>query len=371
MNFYRPRTEEEFPLGLYFQQKTKSVVKNYFQSHDYPCDLKDLEKFCNSKGATQIHSSTQQSSYTVSTNLVWEFSYDLYFYLVATSWFTQKKIKEPTRTKNYLRESFHDDGDERRTNVTIMSNAPNDEFQKTLDDLKQTFSEPKGKPNQISLVVRANHGYDTIPFDLPKNEINLPLNYGNDFVGVHKKIIRELEKPNGKGLVLLHGQPGTGKTYYLKYLASLVENKEVLFIPPYLADMITSPDMMPFLVDMKNSILFIEDAEKVISDRVSGNSVGVSNILNLTDGILSDILNIQIVATFNMDIGKIDEALLRKGRLIAQHEFNELNVEQSNYLLKDLKTDYITEEPMCLTDIYNVLDVEYKTKKKETKIGFG
>jgi hypothetical protein len=372
MNFYRPTTAEDFPLGLYFQNKTKTPVKNYFQSHDYPCDVKDLEKFCIDRGANQIHSATQQSSYTVSTNLIWEFHLDsLYYCLVATSWFTRKKIKEPTRTKNYLRENFFDDGEEKRTNVTLMTNAPDDVFNQLMGDLKDLFTEPKGKPNQISLVVQGTHGYDTVPFDLPKNEINLPTNYGEDFVKVHERVITELERPNGKGLVLLHGTPGTGKTYYLKHLASLIKNKEVLFIPPYLADMITSPDMMPFLVEMKDSILFIEDAEKVISDRVSGNSVGVSNILNLTDGILSDILNIQIVATFNMDIGKIDEALLRKGRLIAQHEFKELDVEQSNKLLKELKSDYITEEPMTLTQIYNVKEEEFKTKKKDTKIGFG
>src|SRR6056300_1746918 len=111
MNFYRTVTAEDFPLGIYFENKTKTPVKNYFQSHDYPCDVKDLEKFCLDKGGNQIHSSTQQSSYTVSTNLVWEFHLDsLYYCLVATSWFTRKKIKELTRTKNYLRESFFDDG---------------------------------------------------------------------------------------------------------------------------------------------------------------------------------------------------------------------------------------------------------------------
>ena len=66
----------------------------------------------------------------------------------------------------------------------------------------------------------------------------------------------------------------------------------------------------------KNSVLVIEDAERVISDRQGhGSSAGVSNILNLTDGILGDCLNIQIIATFNMARERIDSALLRKGRL--------------------------------------------------------
>ena len=63
-----------------------------------------------------------------------------------------------------------------------------------------------------------------------------------------------------------------------------------------------------------SKILIIEDAERVISDRESnGSPAGVSNILNLTDGILGDCLNIQVIATFNMKREKIDQALLRKG----------------------------------------------------------
>jgi ATP-dependent 26S proteasome regulatory subunit len=207
-------------------------------------------------------------------------------------------------------------------------------------------------------------------FDLPKQTIDIELNYGKDFVPIHKKIIENLNKQKSKGLVLLHGEPGTGKTHYLKYIASKVKNKRVLFIPPFLAEFITSPQMTPFLIDNANSVLFIEDAERVITDRTENGSTGVSNILNITDGILSDILNIQIVATFNMDKKKIDSALLRKGRLIAEHKFEALSVDDSNRLLKELGSDYVTKEPMTLTEIYNQKEEHYVTEEKRTVIGF-
>ena len=128
--------------------------------------------------------------------------------------------------------------------------------------------------------------------------------------------------------------------------------------------------MTPFLIQNSNSILFIEDAEKVITDRNTNGSIGVSNILNLTDGILSDILNIQIVATFNMDKKKIDEALLRKGRLIAEHKFGKLTATESNGLAKHLGIkDFITSEPMTLTEIYNIEEEMFREEKK-SKIGF-
>jgi ATP-dependent 26S proteasome regulatory subunit len=199
--------------------------------------------------------------------------------------------------------------------------------------------------------------------------LDIKLNYGTGFVPIHTKLITELNKEKGKGLVLLHGVPGTGKTHYLKYLASKIQNKRVLFIPPYLADFITSPEMTPFLIQNSDSVLFIEDAERVITDRNISSSTGVSNILNLTDGILSDILNIQIVATFNMDKRKIDTALLRKGRLIAEHKFDALPKDDAQNLLNHLGFSHTAKGPMTLTEIYNINDAEYKSEEDQ-RIGF-
>ena len=62
----------------------------------------------------------------------------------------------------------------------------------------------------------------------------------------------------------------------------------------------------------------------------------------------------QIIATFNCDLTAVDSALLRKGRLIANYEFDKLDIESSK-LLSD-KLGYGTEaitEPMTLAEIYN------------------
>jgi ATP-dependent 26S proteasome regulatory subunit len=73
----------------------------------------------------------------------------------------------------------------------------------------------------------------------------------------------------------------------------------------------------------------------------------------MTDGLLSDCLNISIVATFNVDIKNIDEALLRKGRLLTQYKFDKLSTEKSKKLLKKLGHSEIeVKEPMTLADIY-------------------
>ena len=237
-----------------------------------------------------------------------------------------------------------------------------------LDSLKKF--QTKKKKASIQLVKSEMGHLDTEDYDLMVPPIDLELNYGKDFKKIHKVIIDRLNKTNDKGIILLHGDPGTGKTSYIKYLTSLIKDKDILFIPPSMAEMLSEPTIIPFLMDHKNSILIIEDAERVISDREgNGSPAGVSNILNLTDGILGDCLNIQVIATFNMKREKIDQALLRKGRLIAEHKFNKLSVDESNNLLKHLEKDHEVSESMSLADIYNI-DVELIRTANKSKIGF-
>jgi hypothetical protein len=254
--------------------------------------------------------------------------------------------------------------------LDIIYNILNGSLGSQLDLNKiKEHEKPKKKAN-IQLVKSEMGHLDTEEYDLFVPPMDLEMNYGTDFLRAHNVIVEKLNETNGKGIILLHGDPGTGKTSYIKLLTSLIKDKDILFIPPSMAEMLSEPSIIPFLMDHKNSILIIEDAERVISDREgNGSPAGVSNILNLTDGILGDCLSIQIVATFNMKREKIDQALLRKGRLIVEHKFGKLSPEESNRLLKHLEKDHIVEESMCLADIYNI-DVELIKTSNKSKIGF-
>jgi SpoVK/Ycf46/Vps4 family AAA+-type ATPase len=234
----------------------------------------------------------------------------------------------------------------------------------------QNFQRVK-KKSSINLIKSEMGHLDTEEYDLIVPDMDLELNYGSEFIKVHDVIIDRLNKNNDKGIILLHGEPGTGKTSYIKYLTKLIKDKDILFIPPSMAEMLSEPSIIPFLMDQRNTVLIIEDAERVISDREgNGSPAGVSNILNLTDGILADCLNIQVIATFNMKRERIDQALLRKGRLIAEHKFEKLSTEETNKLLKHLGKSQEVNEAMSLADIYNI-DVELfkSTNKNTSKIG--
>ena len=359
---YKPIDFDDFPIGMYMINKTGRSASAYFRiSDEFQVKQEDTLTLVEKLGFVEIFNKSLFMQSGHFENKIYEKVYKNGIILLMVDSIAVKWASSVSK-------SYRAD---RGINVSLCSNASPKDFNQITSQFTPLAKRRREKENNIALVIQTNRGYDTTSFELPKQKLDIELGYGKSFKPIHEKIIHKLNEPKSKGLVLLHGTPGTGKTHYLKYLASKIKNKRVLFIPPFLADFITSPEMTPFLIQNAGSVLFIEDAEKVITDRNTGGGNGVSNILNITDGILSDILNIQIVATFNMDKKKIDEALLRKGRLIAEHKFDALPTEDSQALIDHLGFDYKTDKPMTLTEIYNLSEVEYKSEDKgRTTIGF-
>jgi hypothetical protein len=358
---YRLSDSDDFPFGTYIQNQTGRIISKHFRMDDeYQIKQEDMLSMLDDMGYTRIFDRSYYGGRNFSSSYVYEKRVGDSITLVNVSNVINKWIK---KAKKSFMNSIGID-------VQIYSNDNSELYDEFIAKVIKLGKRRKHESNNIGLVIQTSRGYSTTSFELPKQKLDIELNYGRGFKPVHDKIINTLNQKNGKGLVLLHGTPGTGKTHYLKHIASKIKDKRVLFIPPFLADFITSPEMTPFLIENSNSVLFIEDAERVITDRQTGGANGVSNILNITDGILSDILNIQIVATFNMDKAKIDSALLRKGRLIAEHKFDALGVEDANNLLKHLGKEANTTKPMTLTEIYNVEEAEYKSEDKYSPIGF-
>jgi len=193
---------------------------------------------------------------------------------------------------------------------------------------------------------------------------DLDINYGYGFEKFHTQLMKRFNSSK-KGLVLFHGQPGTGKTYYIRHLLrKMMSNKKVvIYMPPNMVDHLVEPAFMTFLsgeIQRWSSsgffcVLLIEDAEPLLAKRQEGVRIqGVTNLLNMTDGLLNDMLNLQIICTFNVDLRKLDSALLRPGRLIARKEFKALSEIDANVLGKRLGIDHHFKGKATLGEIYSL-----------------
>ena len=200
------------------------------------------------------------------------------------------------------------------------------------------------------------------------NAIDIHELYNDDFIEIDA-IITEYMQKQESGMVLLHGEPGTGKTTYIKHLICKYQNKQFIFIQNDFVKDLLKPSFISFLLQNKNAILIIEDAEKVVVSRAnSSDDSVVSTILQLTDGLFSDFLNIKIICTFNTNIDHIDKALLRKGRMIAKYNFTPLSADKTAALAKKLGHEDVRGS-LTLADIFG-LDKRGFDKAAKRAIGF-
>lgn len=247
---------------------------------------------------------------------------------------------------------------------------PEADYKKLSDIFKESLIK-KAFSLSIGMVSYDNGHFFVRDFDI-KDKLNelseLDLHYGEGFNSFHNELLDRLVQ-HKKGLTLFHGDAGTGKSTYIRYLIRTIkemdQDNDILYYPPTMVASITEPTFIDFIANWAKSVkgnkyLLIEDAEPLLESRENVRNISVTNLLNATDGLLSDILGIQIIATFNTDLNDIDSALLRPERLQARKNFKKLKKENAIELAKKIGMDEssITED-MTLAEIYSM--------KKDTK----
>ncbi len=237
--------------------------------------------------------------------------------------------------------------------------------QSVLEWLPQ--QEKQSKTASIDLVA-FDHNYYTINSKIKKTIVDFDTHYNDDIKDMYKDLLSFLNERES-GLAVLHGCAGSGKSFFIKNMISSMD-KQFILVTNTIAAHMAEPEFVAFMMENKDSIFILEDCEQILMNREENRFGGaISNILNMSDGLMSDIFNIKFICTFNTDIKNIDEALLRPGRCFVNYEFKPLSAEKSSKLLKSLGHEIDKPREMTLAEIYNYKEGEiHKTVSR--KIGF-
>ena len=253
----------------------------------------------------------------------------------------------------------------------LYSHKSEGAMRELLSLIKESYKEPEKEPNNLYLVAQDQSGFHLNKYHIkPPKSFDVTKQYNDDFEQADKLITEFIEDKSRSGLIILHGEKGTGKTTYIRNIINKHPESKFVFVPSNMIRLLGEPAFGNFLMSLKNDIVILEDCEDVIRTRKSmmSSSSAVSLLLNMGDGLLSDDLELKFICTFNENIQNIDDALLRKGRLACKYEFKELNAEKANALLAEIYGDRdpvpTTDKPMTLADIYNYDDEEYKNERK-------
>jgi hypothetical protein len=260
------------------------------------------------------------------------------------------------------------------------------------------FFEEKTENNVYMLTNQPGQGYGFSKI----GSLDSPLmreNYEDKIVSAFDYMVENLtgKSPPGK-LAILSGPPGTGKSYFIKGLIDKVsKNSMCVILPAQLITELDGPGLVPVLISQKaqtrwdelteqevpafgdKPIVFIaEDCDHYLVPREGANSSLISGLLNYTDGIMSDLLNIRFIATTNAPHLAIDQALKRPGRLLKHCFIDSLSVDKANEIYERLTekkgTDWF-DEPASLAEVYaraNGIETynEEECGEKEKRLGF-
>lgn len=258
-----------------------------------------------------------------------------------------------------------------KSSISILHQEENSEIDSWFNEFRKFLPKLDNKPQSAEIgLIAYDNNYYTIRSKVVHTELNIEENYNDDFIPVFKDIQNFLNS-RSSGLVILNGTKGTGKTTFIRHLCSKFP-KKYRIVTNAIASRLAEPDFMSYLLSNKDSIFILEDCEQILMDR-SKNTFGgaIANILNMSDGLMSDIFNIKFICTFNADITKIDSALLRKGRCYANYEFKPLSVDKVAVLSEKHNLGINVTKPMTLAEIYNYESTDYdNAAKPKKKIGF-
>jgi uncharacterized protein YlbG (UPF0298 family) len=168
---------------------------------------------------------------------------------------------------------------------------------------------------------------------------NIELFYSRETMKSINKLIKKIKK-NKRGISILHGDTGTGKTSIINYISSKLKKKVIYITNNIIEQTINNIEFENFIKDNQDSVLVIDDSEFLFSNPYSKSNIS-NNIVQLIDDFLSN--NLNIITIFNSErTDELDENILECNNLLDCICFKYLSKSESNELSNHLghKTEY-------------------------------
>ncbi len=163
-------------------------------------------------------------------------------------------------------------------------------------------------------------------------------------------------------ILILMGKPGMGKTRLLRYLMQKIsaEKAEVVKVLYTMEEKIFSNDsfFLDFLTEGYDAMI-LEDIDLNLKSRASGNQM-MHKLLAGADGFVKNKRGKIILTTNIVNIGDIDEALIREGRCFKRVDARYLTSEEANKLLKKINSnssyvyDSSDRSKITVANVYNM-----------------
>lgn len=277
-----------------------------------------------------------------------------------------------------------------KTKVTFSIAGTAEDTSNHLQELKTLYAETpdsvEGKV-KIRFWYATRHGPQNVmrTIEVPKWD-EISTNYETTTLDGLKFLMDDFKPTIGGQLVVMHGPPGTGKSFSLRALlyswrdwctAEYILDPENLFggEQGYMADLVLGDSVDEYDEEEEESkgkwrLLILEDSGELLSPTAKQQSgQGLSRLLNLVDGLIGQGLRVLVLITTNEEITKLHPAVSREGRCAAAIKFNPFSRQSAEkWMHGEAPKLPARKEYFTLAELYALLKEKRPNKFEGTEI---